>query len=125
MHTTTVAGIGTVDSTGDVGFDTSIALDSNDNPHISYYDESNDDLKYAYYEYRECSWDITGTTMWVPDGKCDIRDVAIVALHYGSVEGDGRYDVRADITGPDGWSDGKIDIRDISLVAIHYGEVYQ
>ena len=70
-------------------------------------------------------WDITGPTMWVPDGKCDIRDIALVSLYYGSVEGDGRYDVRADITGPEYLvSDGKIDIRDIALIAIHYGEVY-
>ena len=62
--------------------------------------------------------------MWIPDGKCDIRDIALVALLYGSVEGDGRYDVRADITGTYLVRDGKIDIRDIALVAIHYGEVY-
>lgn len=36
-----------VDSDGDVGFSTSIALDNNDNPHISYYDYSHSDLKYA------------------------------------------------------------------------------
>ena len=70
-------------------------------------------------------WDITGPTMWIPDNKCDIRDVALVALLFGSVEGDGRYDARADITGPIYLVlDGKIDIRDIALIAMHYGEVY-
>ncbi|MCD4666332.1 hypothetical protein K8R47_00815 [archaeon] len=45
----------TIDSGGDVGKWTSIAVDSNDNIHISYYDLTNKDLKYAYYDG---SWDI-------------------------------------------------------------------
>jgi len=70
-------------------------------------------------------WDITGPVMWFPDGKCDIRDVAIVALRFGSNFGEDMYDVRADITGPTYLvPDGKIDIRDIALVAIHFGEEY-
>ncbi len=36
-----------VDSAGDVGRHASIALDSNDNPHIAYFDYTNSDLKYA------------------------------------------------------------------------------
>jgi hypothetical protein len=40
--------IESVDTAGDVGYDTSIALDSSDYPHISYFDNTNRDLKYAY-----------------------------------------------------------------------------
>lgn len=69
------------------------------------------------------AWDITGSTEWTPDGKCDIRDIAIVAVRFGSEEGNEMYDVRADITGPEYLvKDGKIDIRDLSLVALHFGE---
>jgi len=45
-----------VDTLGSVGFCTSIALDSSDNPHISYSDVSNDDLKYAHWN--GSAWEI-------------------------------------------------------------------
>ena len=28
-------------------------------------------------------WDITGPDIWIPDGKCDMRDVGLVAVHFG------------------------------------------
>ncbi|MFA5794757.1 MAG: hypothetical protein WC980_06800 [Candidatus Brocadiia bacterium] len=40
----------TCDSVGDVGYNTSIAIDSNNNAHISYYDLGYGDLKYAVNE---------------------------------------------------------------------------
>jgi hypothetical protein len=53
-----------------------------------------------------------------------MRDVGLVALLFGSVEGDGTYDARADITGPTYLEgDGKIDMRDIALVASRFGDV--
>ena len=42
--------IETVDSEGNVGINSSLALDSGGNPHISYYDVTNTALKYAYYD---------------------------------------------------------------------------
>jgi hypothetical protein len=48
--------INTVDSTGQVGRFTSIALDADGYAHISYYDDTYDDLKYA--AFNGSAWDI-------------------------------------------------------------------
>jgi len=42
--------IQTVDSGGGVGHYTSLALDSAGNPHISYFDDTNENLKYTYHD---------------------------------------------------------------------------
>ncbi len=70
-------------------------------------------------------WDLSGSVVWVPDQKCDIKDLALVARLYASRSGDGRYDGRADLTGPAYLvPDGEIDNRDVALVADHFGETY-
>jgi hypothetical protein len=40
----------TVDESGWVGIDPMIAVDSDNNPHIAYYDQGNRNLKYAYFD---------------------------------------------------------------------------
>jgi len=66
--------------------------------------------------------DITGPNGW-PDGKCDIRDVALVAKLFGVNYPDPRYNPNCDLTGPTpDLADGKIDIRDIAIVAKNFGK---
>jgi len=52
------------------------------------------------------------------DGKCDIKDIAIVSIAYGSTPGHPRWNPIADL-----YPDLKIDIRDIAVVAKDYGKV--
>jgi hypothetical protein len=60
--------------------------------------------------------DITGTG-GLPDGKCDAKDVALVASLFGANYPNPRYKPNADIV-----YDGKIDARDVSLVAKNFGK---
>ncbi|KXH69704.1 MAG: hypothetical protein AM326_05015 [Candidatus Thorarchaeota archaeon SMTZ-45] len=61
--------------------------------------------------------DLTGPDGW-PDGKCDIRDVAVVAKLFGVNYPDPDYEPNYDII-----YDLKIDIKDIATVAKHFGEI--
>jgi len=66
--------------------------------------------------------DITGPILFVPDGKVDIRDVALVAKYFG--QNVPPAPPNCDLTGPTvGMPDGKIDIRDVAIVAIRFGQV--
>lgn len=58
-------------------------------------------------------WDLS------QDGKVDGKDIAIVALAFGSVLGSSNWNPLADLN-----ADGKIDGQDITAVAIYYGEQY-
>ena len=70
--------IETVDSAGEMGMYTSLALDASGYPHISYYDDTNDDLKYAH-------WDGTAWQIETVDSAGDVglyTSLALNALGY-------------------------------------------
>jgi len=62
-----------VDNSGNVGLDTSIAIDSANHIHISYHDESNADLKYA--KSGDNGWDIE-----VVDSVGDTGELSSITL---------------------------------------------
>jgi hypothetical protein len=53
------------------------------------------------------------------DQKVDIKDIALVAIRFGSERGDSKYMPNYDLNG-----DGKIDIKDISTAAFRFGKVH-
>ena len=65
--------IETADSTAGVGTYASLVLDSNNNPRVSYYDESNKDLKYAFK-------DLTGWHLETVDSAGDTGSFTAIAL---------------------------------------------
>jgi outer membrane protein assembly factor BamB len=71
--------------------------------------------------------DLTGGTPnaldFVPDGKVDILDVAIVARYFGQSAPPAPSN--CDVTGPTiGVPDGKVQIDDVATVAKHFGKHY-
>ena len=94
-----------VDTNGTVGSFSALALDSNDNPHISYYDSTNKNLKYAFYDG---TWNVSTLDMGSPTsddvGECtsiavDSKDEIHIAyyyhsnsaLNYGTIDSDGNW----------------------------------
>jgi len=61
--------------------------------------------------------DLTGSSPFVPDGKCDGRDITVVAKCFGSSLGDSRYNPNCDIL-----NRGRIDGRDLTIVAKNFGK---
>ena len=78
-----------VESTNDVGKYTSIALDSNGNPHITYFDDTNNDLRYTHK--MGSSWTFTTLDSTAHTGKgtslaIDSNDHLHVAYKTNSTE---------------------------------------
>jgi hypothetical protein len=69
--------ITTVDSTGDVGYFPSIAIGDNGNPVISYYDDTNEDLKVAACTTAGCTGTSTITTV---DSTGDVGQYSSIAI---------------------------------------------
>jgi hypothetical protein len=63
------------------------------------------------------SWDLATPWDLNQDGKVDGKDVAIVSLAFGSVQGSSNWNPLADLN-----ADGKIDGADIAIDASHFGE---
>jgi hypothetical protein len=63
-----------VDSAGDVGYFSSLALDTNGYPHISYYDRTNHDLKYA-------SWNGSAWNLQTVDSAGNVGECTSLALN--------------------------------------------
>ena len=86
----------TVDSAGDVGFFTSIAVDSNDDVHISYQDNSNGNLKYAK----------------LPESNSSVstNEITIQFEEYGNVTGTVVNDSIITVTTPPGLTGETLDL---------------
>jgi len=67
--------------------------------------------------------DITGLTTGIPDGKVDIRDLAVLVKNFGVYWWEPSYNINYDLTGFTlGVPDGKTDIKDLALAAKNYGK---
>jgi hypothetical protein len=93
VDTQSVWYIETLDSDGDVGFFTSIALDSGESPHISFYDYTNGDLNYA--RWTGWAWsvktvDSNGDVGWSTSLALDSGDSPHIS-YYDYTNGDLKY----------------------------------
>lgn len=77
-----------------------------------------DNNVYTYLLRVSMVGDVTGPiALFIPDGKVDIRDLALVAGFFGGIY-PSRFMADCDVN-----EDYKIDMKDIATVAIHYGEI--
>ncbi|MEC8107162.1 MAG: putative Ig domain-containing protein, partial [Candidatus Thermoplasmatota archaeon] len=87
-----------VDTSGDVGYYTSIAIDSDDAVHISYYDETNSDLKYSTCSsgcatasnWNKVSVETSGKVGYYTSIALDSND-AVHISHFDNTNNDLKY----------------------------------
>ncbi len=102
--------LSTVDSTGTVGLYPDVAVDSAGRPHVAYYDDTDDNLKYAYYN--GSSWtiqtvDSAGTVGQYP--SIAINSVGRPCIAYWG-DGNIKYACKTgsswtvEVAGPGGWT---------------------
>ena len=103
-----------VDSAGRVGWLPSVALDSNDDPHISYFDRGNRDLKYAKWDGSgwnietvdsagDVGWDTSIALDSNDDPHISYLDYTNVDLKYTKWDGNGWNIETVDSAGDVGW----------------------
>jgi hypothetical protein len=101
-----------IDSTGSVGFYTSIAIDSNGYKHISYYEQSNHDLKYATDKtgsWVNISVDTTGIVGYYTSIAIDSND-AVHISYYDTTNSDIKYATcSSGCTTASNWDDVSVD----------------
>jgi len=69
--------------------------------------------------------DLTGSQIGFPDGKVDIKDVAMVSKNFGMTEENPNWDPWLDLTGAEYLShDCIIDIKDVALVSKNFGKIF-
>ncbi len=114
----------TIDSTGDVGSDTSMNIDLLDNIHISYYDSDNGYLKYAYCQSGSNCNQNSNWSSSIIDNSGDVGQYSSIASdssnnihisYYDSAdlfEGNLKYATclsTSDCTNPSSWNIAMID----------------
>jgi len=67
--------------------------------------------------------DVSGPTLGVPDGVCNMRDIGYICAHFGTTPTSPNWDPNCDVTGPDwGVPDNVVNMRDIGEACRNFGK---